>query len=311
MIISASRRTDIPSYYSEWFFNRIKEKHVLIRNPMNFRQVSRVDLSPEVVDCIVFWTKNPQPMIDKLDQLKNYHFYFQFTLNSYGKDIECNIPSKGSEIVETFKKLSDKIGSEKVIWRYDPILMTEKYSLDYHIENFEKLARKLKDSTEKCVISFLDPYSKKTSNYIKNGIRKPTQDEQLVLAANIARIAKVYNISVESCAESIDLKAYGISHGRCIDRKLISRIIGDSINIEKDKNQRLECGCVSSIDIGTYNTCQNDCQYCYANTSAKFLVSNLNQYDIHSPILCSTINLEDHVSIRKVETLKDKQLKFY
>lgn len=124
MIISSSRRTDIPSYYSEWFFNRLKERFVLVRNPINIHQVSKIDLSPDVVDCIVFWTKNPSPMLDKLGNIKDYDYYFQFTLNSYGNDIEPNVPSKSDKLIDVFKELSDKIGPERVIWRYDPFLLT-------------------------------------------------------------------------------------------------------------------------------------------------------------------------------------------
>jgi len=137
MIISASRRTDIPSRYSEWFFNRIKEKYVYVRNPMNIRQISAINLDPELVDCIVFWSKNPKPMIDKLQLIKDYKYYFQFTLNPYEPDVEAGLPPK-PEIIETFKKLSDITGPQKVIWRYDPILINSKYNTVYHIDKFEK-----------------------------------------------------------------------------------------------------------------------------------------------------------------------------
>ena len=128
MILSVSRRTDIPNYYSEWFFNRIKERFVYVRNPMNEHQISKIDLSPDVVDCIVFWTKNPEPMITRLDELSKYNYYFQFTLTGYGKDIECNVPHKRDKMIPIFQELSRKIGKQKVIWRYDPILFTKKYS---------------------------------------------------------------------------------------------------------------------------------------------------------------------------------------
>ena len=140
MIISASRRTDIPTYYSDWFFNRIKEGFVFVRNPMNAHQISRIDLRPDVVDGIVFWTKNPLPMLDRLDLLKEYTYYFQFTLTSYGEDVESNIPSKSNVIIPSFQRLSDKLGPERVIWRYDPIFLSQKYSIDYHIHYFEMLA---------------------------------------------------------------------------------------------------------------------------------------------------------------------------
>lgn len=124
MILSVSRRTDIPNYYSEWFLNRIREGFLYVRNPMNPRQISRIDLSPETTDCIVFWTKNPAPMLDRLEELKDYAYYFQFTLTGYGRDVEPNLPDKRKVLIPVFRALSEKIGKEKVIWRYDPIFLT-------------------------------------------------------------------------------------------------------------------------------------------------------------------------------------------
>ena len=167
MIISASRRTDIPTYYCEWLFNRIKEGFVYVRNPMNVHQISKISLSPDVVDGIVFWTKNPVPMLDKLDELQDYAYYFQFTVNSYGKDIEANIPSKNDVIVPAFRELSRKIGAEKVIWRYDPIMLTSKYTIDYHVNYFNELAKRLSGYTHKCVISFVDFY-RNTQTHLKD-----------------------------------------------------------------------------------------------------------------------------------------------
>lgn len=148
MIISASRRTDIPTYYSDWLLNRIKAGYVYVRNPMNVHQISKISLSPDVVDGIVFWTKNPIPMLDKLNALKDYMYYFQFTLNSYGVDVERNIPSKNNVIVPTFQRLSDLIGPDRVIWRYDPIFLSETYTTDYHIHYFEELAKRLSSYTK-------------------------------------------------------------------------------------------------------------------------------------------------------------------
>jgi hypothetical protein len=143
MIISASRRTDIPSYYSEWFFNRLKEGFVLVRNPMNIHQISRINLSPNVIDGIVFWTKNPVPMLEKLAELRNYIYYFQFTITGYGSDIECNLPDKNKIILPAFKKISEIIGADRIIWRYDPIFFNPKYTFDYHIRAFGKIAETL------------------------------------------------------------------------------------------------------------------------------------------------------------------------
>ena len=164
MIISASRRTDIPAYYADWFCNRIREGYVCVRNPMNFHQVSRIDLSPDVVDGIVFWTKNPLPLMARLEELRGYTFYFQFTLTPYGKDVEPCVPSKNDVILPAFQELSRRVGPERVIWRYDPILFTNRYTMDYHITFFSQLARRLEGYTRKCIISFVDLYRNTQTN---------------------------------------------------------------------------------------------------------------------------------------------------
>jgi len=305
MIISASRRTDIPAYFSDWFFNRIKAGEVLVRNPLNTRQVSRINLSPDVVDCIVFWTKNPKPMLERLDELKGYHYYFQFTLNSYGNDVEANIPKR--EIINTFKTLSEKIGKEKVIWRYDPIFINEKYTIDYHERSFNEIADALKDHTEKCTISFIDFYSNIKSNMKNLGIIELDNIEKRKIAEKLSKIAFSYGLKMDTCAEDIELADPGITHAKCIDDSLISRIIGCPLKAEKDKNQRLACGCVASIDIGLYNACRNGCKYCYANHSQNTVISNFQQYDKDSPLLCSRIEEADKIYERHVESLKQKQ----
>ncbi len=311
MIISASRRTDIPAYYSDWFFNRIKEQYVLVRNPMNIHQVSKINLSPDVVDCIVFWTKNPEPMIDKIDRLKDYNFYFQFTLNSYGQDIEKNVPLKGKYLIDTFKRLSDKISSKKIVWRYDPILLNKKYTVEYHVENFEKLAKELKDYTEKCTISFIDFCPKIKGRIASMILNEIGQEQQWNIAEQLSKVAFSYGLKMDTCSEGLDLSKLGIGHAKCIDDALISRIIGRPINVKKDKNQRLECGCVSSIDIGLYNTCGNGCKYCYANHSPITLQKNRQNYDVVSPLLCSHISTDDRINERAVRSFIDNQLNLF
>lgn len=164
MILSASRRTDIPNYYSDWFLNRIREGFLYVRNPMNPRQVSRIELSPELVDCIVFWTKNPEPMLKRLGELDTYPYYFQFTLTGYGQDIEPGVPDKRKIVIPTFQQLSTSIGLNRVIWRYDPILFTPMYTPEYHLRAFSYIAEALKGFTNRCVISFVDRYAKNSKN---------------------------------------------------------------------------------------------------------------------------------------------------
>lgn len=268
MIISCSRRTDIPAFYSDWFFNRLREGYVLVRNPLNSNQVRRISLIPSDVDCIVFWTKDPASMLDRLHLLKDYSYYFQFTVTPYGKDIEPKLPPK-TRIIDTFLKLSDKIGNNRVIWRYDPILLTDNETIEYHVDHFGKMARQLSEHTKKCIISFIDLYRHIQSRMTDLSVRPPDESEMRTLAKQLSQVACDNNIKVETCAEGIDLADVGIEHGKCIDDRLISELTGRKLNITKDKYQRELCGCVSSIDIGEYNTCRHHCRYCYANVSQK------------------------------------------
>ena len=311
MIISASRRTDIPSYYSEWFVNRLKEKYVLVRNPMNIHQVSKIDLSPDVVDAIVFWTKNPTPMLSYLDQINDYKYYFQFTLSAYGPDVERNLPSKNNIIIPTFQQLSKEIGKEKVIWRYDPIFFNEQYSIEYHCKYFEVLASKLGDYTEKCTVSFMDMYRNTERNVKPLSIVKDTYEMQVELLQRFVEIAKEYGLYIDTCAEIVDFHNIGVEHAHCIDRERIERIGGFKLNVDKDTNQRAECGCVASIDIGAYNTCKNGCLYCYANYSSNTLEKNFGMHNPKSPLLFGEIDSTDVIKERKVKSLINNQMNLF
>lgn len=311
MILSVSRRTDIPNYYSEWFFNRLKDGFLYVRNPMNFHQISEIKISPDVVDCIVFWTKNPLPMMERLDELEAYNYYFQFTLTGYGNDVERNLPNKRTSVIPIFQELSNKIGKEKVVWRYDPIFFSNRYNAKYHLKAFRSIAEALSGYTEKCVISFLDIYPKNKKN-MDNLLSYDLSDSELrEFAKELSNIAKENHIKIGSCAEKVDLDEYGIIHNSCIDKELIEKIIGCKLKINKDKNQRIECGCVESVEVGTYNTCKNGCVYCYANYSAKSVESNFQKYDPLSPLLCGHIEKDDRISTRKVVSLKETQISIF
>lgn len=311
LIISASRRTDIPACYSEWFYNRIKEKYVLVRNPMNIHKISRINLSPDVIDCIVFWTKNPLPMIKKLDNLKEYNFYFQFTINSYGVDVEPDVPDKNDIIIPAFQYLSDKIGAEKVIWRYDPIFLSKKYTIDYHVEHFEKIAKRLKGYTCKCTISFIDLY-KNTVNNIKDlDLIEITDLDKRNLARELSKIAFSYGLKMDTCAENIELGEYGITHAKCIDDRLIEHITGYKLNVDKDKNQRKECKCVSSIDIGMYNTCTNGCKYCYANYNSGLVKRNSETHNPESSLIYGQVMENDNIKDRIIKSCREYQMNMF
>lgn len=307
MILSVSRRTDIPAFYWEWFLNRVQAGFVDVRNPMNIHRVSRIDIRPEVVDCIVFWTKNAGNIIPHLDQLKDYKYYFQYTINPYNKLIEENVPLK-KYVVENFRLLSEIIGPNRVIWRYDPILLTDMIDVDYHLRYFEELAKRLKGHTNRCVISFVDLYKKTVSNTRELMMKEPTDVEMHFLAHNLSSIAKDYGMEIVSCSESIDLDFDGVRHGCCIDRNLIEEIVGYKIDVKKDKNQRKECGCVESVDLGAYNTCLHACKYCYANFNNMKVQTLSKKHNPLSTLLVGDLDNNDIVSERKVRLLKSNSL---
>lgn len=304
MILSASRRTDIPNYYSEWFYNRIRDGFVYVRNPVNIHQISKIDLSPKVIDCIVFWTKNPEPMLERLPELAAYKYYFQFTLTGYGKDIEENVPHKKDKMINTFQNLSDKIGSGNVIWRYDPILFTDIYTPEYHLKAFEQISSALKGFTQNCVISFVDLYARNKKNIRQLNAYEMEHAKLTEFSKKIADIAKLNGMTAASCAETMDLSMCGIEHNCCIDKQFIENIIGYKIKAHKDKNQRTCCGCIESVDIGTYNTCKNGCKYCYANAGKESVMKNCQLYNPDSPLLCGTVGKDDKISSRKIKSIK-------
>ena len=310
MILSVSRRTDIPAWYAEWFCNRIRQGFVCVRNPMNFHQVSRISLSPDMVDGIVFWTRNPLPLMHHLDELRAYPFYFQFTLTPYGKEIEPGVPDKQAVLLPAFQKLSRQIGPDRVIWRYDPILLSSRYSVDFHLTAFRELAQQLEGYTRKCVISFLDPYRSIESNMNRLGFRPPADREITALAQGLAAIAAGHHLALETCAEAISLEAFGIAHGHCIDRVLLERLAGCPLKLEKDKNQREACGCAASVDIGMYDTCRHGCLYCYATRHPGAVPRHCAAHDPNSPLLSGSILPEDRVHEREGKSCREEQLRF-
>lgn len=304
MILSVSRRTDIPNYYADWFINRIKEGFLYVKNPMNPHQVSRIDLSPETVDCIVFWTKNPANMLGHIEKLQDYAYYFQFTLTGYGKDIEPGLPDKRTELIPVFRELSDRVGKKRVVWRYDPIFVNSRYTQEYHIKAFEEICDSLVGYTERVVISFLDIYAKTRRNMSGIPVGEPADDECVRFAGKLAAIAQSHGMLITSCAEQIDLLEAGIVHGSCIDRQLIEEILGCSLGGKKDRNQRKECGCLESVEVGAYDTCLSGCKYCYANESGSAVLANRKSYDANAPLLCGCIGAGDRITERKVRLLK-------
>lgn len=306
MILSVSRRTDIPAFYTEWFLNRLKQKFVYVRNPMNYHQVSEVELTPGVIDCIVFWTKDPSNILNKLNLLSEYQFYFQITVNSYEHRIERNVPDK-NKVVQAFQALSGRIGRERTLWRYDPIILTSGMDMESHCRNFELLSAKLEGYTEQCTISFVDFYKKMERNMSNIAYMPIHTDTMKKMGERLFQIGQNHGIAIKTCSEPIDLSSVGIGHAKCVDGELISRIIGKPIDAKKDKNQREICGCVESIDIGAYNSCRHGCLYCYANFSDNAVKNNRLKHDPNSPMLIGNLEPEDEVKKRNMVSFVSSQ----
>lgn len=305
MILSASRRTDIPCYYTPWFINRIRAGYALMRNPMNHAQLSKVPLGPDVVDCIVFWTKdarNMLPYLDELDRL-GYNYYFQFTLTPYGREIEPGLRPK-CEIEDTFISLSNRIGSNRLVWRYDPVIFNGTFDVHYHKEQFERMCGKLAPYTDTVIFSFADLYSKLRTPLI----RAATAEEIDEFSAFVGKMTHTYGIRAETCCEAVDLTAYGIGQAHCIDPKRIESICGSPLEVHADKNQRPGCGCCESIDIGAYNTCMNGCIYCYANNSAAVAEKNWRTHDPKSELLIGGVSEHEKITERKVRSQRAQNI---
>lgn len=309
MILSVSRRTDIPRFHFDWFVNRLHEGSVLVRNPVNRFQVSSVELNPETIDCIAFISKNPEPMLDRLDELQPYPYYMQFTLNAYGNDIEQRLPKK-RYLLEIFKRFSDVVGPHRMVWRYSPILLNDRYTVDHHLHYFDLFAKQLEGYTDMCRISYLEMYSKIADYMTRLGVRDVPSELKPQFTRKLVAIADQYGISVGGCG-NMDLHQSGIVPHGCVDAEHISRIIGAPLTSVSSSYRKSGCYCAPSVDVGAYSTCANGCVYCYANKCGEIVPEKLTKFDVSSPILCDKLGPDDVIVPRKLESLRNNQLNLF
>ena len=253
MIISASRRTDIPAYHAPWLMERLREGFAMVANPMNPHQVRRVDLRPEAVDGIVFWSKNPAPLLAHEKALRAYRCAWQFTLNAYAADVEPGVPGEAARL-ETLKRLADAFGPERVEWRYDPILISAAYPAEWHLASFERLARAIAPYARGCTISFVDFYRCALRGLRACGARDIALEERQALAQQLQAIADACRLPLRACCE----EGLPLAQAHCVNAADFG------LPAKADKNQRPGCGCAPSADIGAYGTCPAGCAYCYA-----------------------------------------------
>lgn len=294
MIISASRRTDIPAFYAEWFMHRIRAGYCVVPNPFNRKQETSISLKPEDVDVIVFWTRNPKPLLSFLPELdqRGFRYYIQYTLLNNPPELDPHVPRLESAL-RTFRELASQIGPQKVIWRYDPIVFSPKTDAYFHQRAYRQIAEALQGSTFRSVISLVDLYrktQKRLDDLARQGLEILTYTGQPLpwfakLMHTLAKIAHDNGMEIVSCAEEIDLQPYDIHPGKCIDDDYIARVFGLEVTHQKDKSQRKACGCVESRDIGMYDTCVYGCCYCYATSSFERARSNRQQHDPSFPSL--------------------------
>lgn len=298
MFINVGARTDITNYYSEWLMNRIREGYVLSRNPLFPNKVYRYRLSPDVVDCIIFCTKNPKPMLDKIDEVRSrgFHIFFYVTITSYGRDIEPGVPDY-HDVMETFKKLSSMVGKNNICWRYDPIFISEKYTVEHHLKCFEEMTRTLAPYTNFCIFSFVQLYKKLSFTFPE--LRAVSEEEKKILLSEMGKIAKSCNIRLQTCGDENDYSEYGIVRSGCITAPIMEQAIGQELKPLKAQPSRKGCGCLPNNDIGAYDTCPNGCKYCYATKNPALAVENYRRHDPLSPLLIGELTEADEVIAAK------------
>lgn len=293
MIINTGGRTDTVQYYTDWLLDRFSEGYVLTRNPLFPNKVSRYELTPDKVDCVVFCSKNYKPILTRLHEItERFHTYFYYTITAYGKEIEPGVPPI-EEGMETLIKLSEQVGKQRVAWRYDPVLLTKEYTIERHFQTFERMAAALAPYIDRCIFSFVEMYRKLQSN-MPELIPLSTEDME-ELASGLGAIAGKYGIHLQTCGTNGDYSRYGIHPSGCMTLDILGAANGIEFKKLKHKGMRQGCHCIESRDIGAYDTCLNGCKYCYANKNPQKAFENYKYHDPKSPLLLGHVKPEDSV----------------
>lgn len=309
MIINTGQRTDIPAFYSTWFMNRIRSGYVLVRNPYYPNLVTKFILDPSVIDVIGFCTKNPHPMLKYLDELNKFNMFWHVTITAYDTDIEPNVPSIDN-VIEDFIYLSNKLGKNSVVWRYTPIIIDNKYTLDKHIETFRYIASKLHNYTNIVIFGFLDLYDKLITN--KPELIDCSDADKIKLSHELLKICKEYNLSLRLCSKEKWLKEYGIDINGCMRIEDFELSINKNLII-KDKMEARKgyCSCYLSNDIGAYNSCLHLCKYCYANGKEETIRKNNSMHNPNSPFLIGSNKKDDIIKEAKQASYIDDRLTLF
>lgn len=294
MIINTGSRTDTVQYYSEWLLKRFKEGFVYSRNPLFLNKVTKYELNPEVVDCVIFCSKNYEPILGRLHEITDrFNTYFYYTITAYGKDIEPNVPSI-EDSIETLIKLSEIVGAKRIAWRYDPILLTEKYTKNRHYETFDYMSEKLSPYIDRCIFSFVEMYKKLKTNMPE--IILLTQEDKDEIAKNIGLIAQKNKILLQTCATLENYEKYNIIQSGCITAEILGTANGVTFSNIKHSGNRKGCRCMENRNIGDYDTCPNGCKYCYANQNPQIARKNYEKHNADSPLILGGLNPTDEIS---------------
>lgn len=291
MIINTGGRTDTVQYYTKWLLKRFEEGYVLSRNPLFPNKVTRYELTPDKVDCVVFCSKNYEPILNDLHVITDrFNTYCHYTITAYGKDIEPGVPSI-EKSMETLKKLSSLVGKQRMAWRYDPVLLTDKYTVQTHLDTFEKMARELTPFVSRCIFSFVEMYKKLETNMPE--LILLTNEDRAALAKGLGEVAAKYGLYLQTCGTNGDYSQYGIHSSGCMTLDILGGANGIVFKDLKHKGMRQGCHCMESRDIGAYDTCMNGCKYCYANKNPKKAFENYKYHDPDSALLLGHLKETD------------------
>lgn len=311
MILNTGSRTDTVQYYTQWLLNRFNEGFVYSRNPLFPDKITRYELNPDIVDCVVFCSKNYEPILPRIKTVTDkFNTYFHYTITAYGKDIEPNVPSIDKSI-ETLIKLSKITGRQKIAWRYDPVLLTEKYTKDIHYNTFNYMAQKISPYIDRCIFSFVEMYKKLKTNMPEIILLNENDKEEI--AENIGKIAKKYNMIIQTCAANDNYEKYGIQNSGCMTADILGRANDVTFKKLKHSGNRAGCGCMESRNIGDYDTCPNGCKYCYANQNPKIALENFKKHNPDFDLITGNIKETDEItkSTQKSFIIKFEQKKIF
>ena len=283
MIVNTGGRTDTVRFYTEWLLNRFREGHVLSRNPLFPNTVTRYELDPSVVDCVVFCSKDYRPILPHLSEITDrFGTYFHYTITPYGRDVEPNIPP-AEEMMDALVSLSSAVGRQRVAWRYDPVLLTDTYTVDWHLDRFERMCGKLAPHVDRCIFSFVEMHRRVLRRMPE--LVPMTEGDRERLAEGMGSVAADHGMTLQTCGTGADLSRHGIRMSGCMTLDIIGRANGVSFAPRKHRGTRSGCGCIESRDIGAYDTCPGGCRYCYANSDPGRVADNMRRHDPASPLL--------------------------